>query len=167
MELVSQLVIDLVAHNPKATIKLYMTGVFFFALGYTGSNWTALGQVRKGGHTPKELKEVRVAIRLGTTHASSSRSSPAQLLSATHLSQSFHSDAASLTSQLTLAKRSILGSMLPESMICVLANRGPVAFAEALMSNVDTPEVIWKYSMRAHLLDMLAQHLGDLAQVGG
>ena len=56
--------------------------------------------------------------------------------------------------------------MLPESMICVLANRGTVAFAEALMSNVDTPEVIWKYSMRAHLLDMLAQHLGDLAQVG-
>ena len=49
VELVSQLVIDLVAHNPKATIKLYMTGVFFFALGYTGSNWTALGQVRGAG----------------------------------------------------------------------------------------------------------------------
>jgi hypothetical protein len=32
-----QLVVELVRHNPKAMVKLYMTGIFFFILGYNGS----------------------------------------------------------------------------------------------------------------------------------
>ena len=125
---VAELLLDLVMHNPKATVKLYMTGVFFFALGYSGSNWAAL----------------------------------ARLMATTHLTQSFHSDAATLASETSLSKRSILGPMIPESLICVLENGGAAAFAEAFLSNLDTPDVIWKYSMRAHLLDMVSQHLGDL-----
>jgi hypothetical protein len=81
----------------------------------------------------------------------------ASLIKQCHLLQSFHSDAASLTAESTLSKRSILGPLLPESMICVLENRGPAAFGDTFMANVDTPEVIWKYSMRAHLLDMVTQ----------
>ena len=88
-------------------VKLYLTGVFFFALSYTGSNWDAL----------------------------------ADLLNECHLGQSFHSDAANLTSESTLGRKSILGSLLPESLVCVLANTGAKVFCETLLSNVDTPEV--------------------------
>ena len=52
--------------------------------------------------------------------------------------------------------------MLPESIICVLANRGPKVFANAFLSDVDNPEVIWKYAMRGQLIDMISQHLGEL-----
>jgi DnaJ homolog subfamily C member 13 len=124
----AELICDLVAYNPAATVKLYTTGVFFYALGYGGSNFEKL----------------------------------ARMLYITHLRQSFFSEAAALGRETTLARRSILGALLPESMICVLENRGAKAFAEAFMSNVDTPEVIWKYEMRAHLLDMIGQHLGEL-----
>jgi DnaJ homolog subfamily C member 13 len=128
IDLVSSLVSELVRHNPKAMIKLYTTGIFYFILGYSGSNFLGLSQ----------------------------------LLKTTHLQQSFHSDAASLASETSVARRSILGTMLPESLICVLENRGAQAFADTFLSNVDNPEVIWKYSMRGHLIDMVAQHLGDM-----
>jgi hypothetical protein len=125
---VAALLTELCTHNPKVMVKLYTTGIFFFLLGYAGSNWNALSG----------------------------------LLYLSHLSQSFHSDAASLASETSLAKRSILGTVLPESLICVLEAKGPTAFAEAFLSNLDTPDVIWKYSMRSHLLDMMVQHIGDL-----
>jgi DnaJ homolog subfamily C member 13 len=32
------------------------------------------------------------------------------------------------------------------------------------MDMTDTPEVIWKYTMRGHAVDMVASHLGDLRQ---
>jgi len=125
---VARLVLELVRFNPKAMVKLYSTGCYFFLLGYNGSNWAEISN----------------------------------LLGFTHLVQSFHTDVASLTSETSLARKSILGPMMPESLICVLENRGPAAFSEVFLANVDTPEVIWKYSMRAHLLEMIAQHLGDL-----
>ncbi len=125
---VAKIISELVRFNPSALVKLYLTGVFFFALSYTGSNWDAL----------------------------------AELLYDCHLGQSFHSDAANLTSESTLGRRSILGSILPESLVCVLANKGPKVFCETLLANVDTPEVIWKYSMRERLVDLVSQHLGDL-----
>ena len=125
---VAALLTELCTHNPKVMVKLYTSGVFFFVLGYSGSNWNAISG----------------------------------FLYLTHLSQSFHSDAASLASETSLSKRSILGAVIPESLICVLENKGPVVFAESFLSNLDTPDVIWKYSMRAHLLDMINQHIGDL-----
>jgi len=133
VDAVAQLLCELLVYNPKAMVKLYMTGVFYFALGYAGSNWGPL----------------------------------AGFLAATHTGQSFNSDAASLGVSAaegsgSLAKRSILGSLLPESLIAVLVHRGPGTFGAALLANVDSPEVIWKYSMRAHLLEMVSQHLGDL-----
>ncbi len=104
---VARIIIELVRFNPSAMVKLYLTGVFFFALAYTGSNWDSL----------------------------------ADLLHDTHLCQSFHSDAANLTAESTLGRKSILGSILPESLVCVLANSGAKAFSETLLSNVDNPEV--------------------------
>lgn len=87
----------------------------------------------------------------------------AQLIYETHLAQSIYIDATNLTGEAPLKSRSVLGPLFPESLICILENRGPKAFAEAFLSNADTPEVIWKYSMRSHLLEMVSQHLGDLA----
>ena len=51
---------------------------------------------------------------------------------------------------------------LPESLLYVLENYGAERFAEAFLGNVDTPEVIWKFEMRRHLVDMIGQHIGDL-----
>jgi len=127
-DLVCQLIYEVVSFNPRATVKLYTTGLFFFLLSYPGSNWD---------------------------HAAS-------LMHATHLRQSFFSEAASLGRETTLGRRSILGAMLPESIICVLANRGPGTFAQTFLSDVDNPEVIWKYAMRGQLIDMITQHLGEL-----
>lgn len=122
------LITELMRHNPRAMIKLYLTGVFFFILSYPGSNFLHL----------------------------------ATLLEATHLQQSFHADASTLRSETSVAKRSILGAMLPESLICVLANSGAESFVKTFLSSVDNPEVIWKFEMRAHVVDMINQHLGDL-----
>lgn len=86
VDMCAALITELVRFNPAAAIKLYLTGVFYFAMAYAGSNWKCL----------------------------------CRLLYDTHLRQSFHADAATLTSEAVISKRSILGTMLPESMICVL-----------------------------------------------
>lgn len=128
VDTVAQLIMCLVEHNPKAMVKLYLTGMFYFVLVYPGSNWGTLSE----------------------------------LLKATHLKQSFYHEASTLARESTLAKRSVLGTMLPESLLCVLADKPAPDFPRTFLFNVDTPAVIWKYSMRAHLLDMITQHLGDL-----
>ncbi len=116
-------------HNPKACAKLYLTGVFYFALGYTGSNF---------GELAKMLKE-------------------------THLRQHFKGDGRkTLTSDSSLSETSILASLLPECMLCIMENYGPERFAEVFLGNFNTPEVIWKYSMRTHLVKMIDQHVGNV-----
>jgi hypothetical protein len=41
-----------------------------------------------------------------------------------------------------------------ESLLYVLEWSGPYAFATAMISDSDTPEIIWKHKMRAeHLID--------------
>ena len=128
VDLVAELVMVLLEHNPKANVKLYLTGIFFFIMVYPRSNWDKM----------------------------------AQLLAATHLEQSFHHEASSIARENTLSKQSILGDMLPESLLHVLVNEGGVKFVHTFLSNVDNPEVIWKYGMRNHLVEMVTQHLGDL-----
>jgi DnaJ family protein C protein 13 len=87
-----------------------------------------------------------------------------KLFAAAHLKQDCMTDAATVGLEGTVGKRSILGALLPESLLCVLENYGPARFAEAFLSNSDTPEVIWKYAMRGYVVDMVNQHLGDLRQ---
>ncbi|KAI8565559.1 hypothetical protein RHMOL_Rhmol03G0269700 [Rhododendron molle] len=121
-----------VTRNPKAMIKLYSTGAFYFALAYPGSNLLSIGQ----------------------------------LFSLTHLHQAFHGgEEASVSSSLPLAKRSVLGGLLPESLLYVLERSGPSAFAAAMVSDSDTPEIIWTHKMRAeNLIRQVLQHLGDFPQ---
>ncbi|CAM8953322.1 unnamed protein product [Rhodiola kirilowii] len=90
----------------------------------------------------------------------------AQLFSATHVYQAFHGgEEASVWSSLPLAKRSVLGGLLPESLLYVLERSGPAAFAAAMVSESDTPEIIWTHKMRAeNLIRQVLQHLGDFPQ---
>ncbi|KAG9456503.1 hypothetical protein H6P81_001011 [Aristolochia fimbriata] len=122
----------IVTRNPKAMIRLYSTGAFYFALAYPGSNLLSI----------------------------------AQLFSVTHVHQAFHGgEEAALSSSLPLAKRSVLGGLLPESLLYVLERSGPSAFAAAMVSDSDTPEIIWTHKMRAeHLIRQVLQHLGDFPQ---
>ncbi|GFP82733.1 Dnaj homolog subfamily c grv2 [Phtheirospermum japonicum] len=121
-----------VTRNPKAMIRLYSTGSFYFALAYPGSNLLSI----------------------------------AQLFSVTHVYQAFHGgEEAAVSSSLPLAKRSVLGGLLPESLLYVLERSGPVSFAAAMISDSDTPEIIWTHKMRAeNLICQVLQHLGDFRQ---
>ena len=51
--------------------------------------------------------------------------------------------------------------MLPEGLLWMLVNYGPDKFTEVFVGNFDTPEVIWNFEMRKHLIEMIRQHLGD------
>jgi hypothetical protein len=123
------LLFKLCQHNEHAVSKLYLTGMFFFALCYTGSDFR---------HVSK-------------------------LLHATHLEQHFKSGyaAAADESELPMKDRSILGNLIPEGLLFMLTNYGVERFAEVFVGNADTPEVVWTYEMRKHLIDMIRQHLGD------
>lgn len=90
----------------------------------------------------------------------------AQLFSVTHVHQAFHGgEEATVSSSLPLAKRSVLGGLLPESLLYVLERSGPAAFAAGMVSDSDTPEIIWTHKMRAeNLICQVLQHLGDYPQ---
>ncbi|KAH7286770.1 hypothetical protein KP509_32G022100 [Ceratopteris richardii] len=100
------------------------------------------------------------------TYAGSNLLSTANLFATTHTHQAFHGGAeAALSSSLPLAKRSILGGLLPESLLYVLERSGPAAFAAAMVADSDTPEIIWTHKMRAErLIDQVLKHLGDFTQ---
>jgi DnaJ family protein C protein 13 len=87
----------------------------------------------------------------------------ARILNATHLTQHFRSGfaAAADNSELPIKERSVLGSMLPEGVLYILVNYGVEKFTEIFVENFDTPEVIWNFEMRKHLIEMIRQHLGD------
>ncbi|KAL4589683.1 hypothetical protein LXL04_002591 [Taraxacum kok-saghyz] len=132
VEVSAALIKAVVTRNPKAMMRLYSTGVFYFALAYPGSNLLTI----------------------------------AQLFSTTHVHQAFHGgEEAAVSSSLPLAKRSVLGGLLPESLLYVLERSGPTAFAAAMVSDSDTPEIIWTHKMRAdNLIHQVLQHLGDFPQ---
>lgn len=65
----------------------------------------------------------------------------------------------------SLAARSFLGGLLPESLLYVLTSSGPQAFAAAMVGDSDTPELVWTHRMRAQrLVPQMHQHLGELGQ---
>ncbi|XP_065848842.1 dnaJ homolog subfamily C GRV2 isoform X1 [Euphorbia lathyris] len=132
VEAAAALLKAIVTRNPKAMIRLYSTGAFYFALAYPGSNLSTI----------------------------------AQLFAGTHVHQAFHGgEEAAVSSSLPLAKRSVLGGLLPESLLYVLERSGPTAFSAAMVSDSDTPEIIWTHKMRAeNLIRQVLQHLGDFPQ---
>ena len=86
-----------------------------------------------------------------------------KLLDDCHLKQNFRSgfSAAANETEIPLKERSILGDLLPEGMIWVLVNYGAERFTDVFVGDFNTPEVIWNFSMRKHLVEMIQQHLGD------
>jgi DnaJ homolog subfamily C member 13 len=83
-----------------------------------------------------------------------------QLFAATHVHQAFHGgEEAAVSATLPLAKRSVLGGLLPESLLYVLERSGPALFAAAMVSDSDTPEIIWTHKMRAE--NLIRQVLPD------
>ncbi|CAI5466822.1 unnamed protein product [Closterium sp. Yama58-4] len=115
-----------------------------------------------------------VATRLYTTgvyffafaYAGSNFRTIASLCHATHTRQAYVSgiEAADMASQ-PLAKRSILGVLLPESLLYVLDRRGAAAFAAAVVADSDSPELIWTHAMRGSvLIPQILSHLGDFPQ---
>ena len=125
----STLIYKLCEHNERAVSKLYLTGVFFFALSYTGSDFQALSK----------------------------------LIDVTHLKQHFKSGyaAAASESEIPMKDRSIIGNLIPEGLLFLLTNYGFERFADVFVSSADTPEAIWTFDMRKHLIEMIKQHLGD------
>ena len=86
-----------------------------------------------------------------------------KLLHSTHMLQHFRSEGReTLLREGSLKQNSILGTMLPECMLCILQNYGPERFAEVFLGNFDTPEVIWTYDMRQRLIKATDQHLATL-----
>ena len=129
VDLAARLIHVTCLHNPRACSKLYLTGVFYFALGYTGSNFLEVSKMLKYTH-------------LRQHHKSEGRST--------------------LTNDAALSERSFMSSLLPECMLCIMENYGAERFAEVFLGNFNTPEVIWKYSMRTHLVKMVDQHVGNV-----
>lgn len=72
------------------------------------------------------------------------------ILQAFHLAASTAAGAAS--AGLPLAQRSILGGLLPESLLHMLEAYGPDQFAAALTGDSDSPELIWTHRMRSQRL---------------
>ncbi|KAL2651546.1 hypothetical protein R1flu_019674 [Riccia fluitans] len=99
-------------------------------------------------------------------YGGSNLKSVASLFADTHAHQAFHGGAeAAVSSSLPLAKRSVLGGLLPESLLYVLERSGPSAFAAAMVADSDTPEIIWTHKMRGErLIDQVFKHLGEFPQ---
>ncbi|CAB3992239.1 dnaJ homolog subfamily C member 13-like [Paramuricea clavata] len=125
VEKVSVLLNDILLDNPVIP-RLYLTGVFYFIMMYTGSNLLPIGK----------------------------------FLSETHMKQSFRSEQ---NQGGEISQRSILGSILPEAMICYLENHGCDKFSSIFLGEFDTPEAIWSSEMRRFMIGKIASHLADFS----
>lgn len=119
--------ISLIAEDNPIMPRLFLTGLYYFILMYTGSNLLPIGQ----------------------------------LLASTHGHQSFRGDETADAKKSHILKRSILGFLLPEAMICYLENYGPEKFAQIFLGEFDTPEAIWSSEMRRLLIEKIATHIAD------
>jgi len=89
----------------------------------------------------------------------------ASLFKATHLKQHFYgdSDRSGMTGK-TLSERSVLGSMLPESLLYMLESYGSERFAAAMVADTASPELVWTYEMRSNrLVSQIMAHIGDFS----
>ncbi|KAG6548512.1 hypothetical protein Mapa_010000 [Marchantia paleacea] len=121
-----------------------------------------------GTRNPKAMSRLynTGAFYFALAYGGSNLKSVASLFADTHAHQAFHGGAeAAVSSSLPLAKRSVLGGLLPESLLYVLERSGPTAFAAAMVADSDTPEIIWTHKMRGErLIDQVLKHLGEFPQ---
>ena len=132
VEKVSLLIYLIIQDNPILP-RLYLTGMFFFILMYTGSNVLPIGRFLQYTHNKQAFRNL---------------DDPQQQ------SQQTTSD---------IIQRSILGHLLPEAMICYLENHGYEKFSQIFLGEFDTPEAIWNNDMRRHMIEKIAGHLADFS----
>jgi DnaJ family protein C protein 13 len=98
-------------------------------------------------------------------YSGSNFTAASRFLKATHLAQAhWGTNIASVTGHLPLRQRSVLGDMLPESLLSILEEKGAQAFAETFTSDSDSPDIIWTHDMRQHLVQMMLQHLQGISE---
>lgn len=85
----------------------------------------------------------------------------ANLLHVSHLHQGYHDAGASVSRELPVHERSILGTMLPPALVNILHKHGPARFTTVFTGTFDTPEVIWHPQYRKHVVEMINTHIGD------
>lgn len=108
-----------------------------------------------GTRNPKAMSRLynTGAFYFALAYGGSNLKSVASLFADTHAHQAFHGGAeAAVSSSLPLAKRSVLGGLLPESLLYVLERKGPAAFASSMVEDSDNPEIIWTHKMRGERL---------------
>lgn len=109
--------------TPDLVRKLYLSGAFYFALSYQGSNFEGISR----------------------------------FLFATHLEQHFSEEA--LNSNTSIKRRSILGELLPESMLYVLQDSADKFRLAFIGADTDNPELIWTGEMRREMISAIQSHL--------
>lgn len=132
VEKVSLLVYLIIQDNPLIS-RVYLTGVFYFILMYTGSNVLPVSRFLEYTHNKQAFRNMQDEEQYENKSSSN----------------------------LEIIKRSILGNILPEAMICYLENHGFEKFSQIFLGEFDTPEVIWNSEMRRFMIEKLAGHLAD------
>lgn len=84
-----------------------------------------------------------------------------KFLKYTHTKQSYH--LSQNQSKNIISQKSILSSILPDSLICYLYNYDEQKFSEAYLGNYENPEIIWSNEMRTYMIGRIALHLADFS----
>jgi DnaJ family protein C protein 13 len=132
VEKVAFLLSNILQDNPILS-RIYMTGVFYFIVMYTGSNVIPISKFLEYTHNKQ-------AFRTANSDDENENKS---------------------STSLEIIKRSIMGNILPEAMICYLENHGHEKFSQIFLGEFDTPEVIWNSEMRRYMIEKVAGHLAD------
>eukprot|EP00127_Corallochytrium_limacisporum_P004390 Clim_evm24s159 gene=Clim_evmTU24s159 len=128
------LLLDKLMDDNPSMPTLYHTGVFFFALMYTGSNVLGLSEFLSQTHKSQTFRVSRAMYA--------------------------DDDDADTTSS-ELETHSILNFLLPKALVMYLDHHGPKRFAEAFLGDFDNPEVIWNHEMRRHMINRIALHISE------
>nr|XP_029517223.1 dnaJ homolog subfamily C member 13-like isoform X2 [Oncorhynchus nerka] len=155
--------------NPNLQ-RLYLTGIFFFIMMYTGSNVLPVARSDcwrdahgHACHTPTHT-HTHCALQIGLLCCAfwtlSRLVFSCRFLKYCHLKQAFKSEEAKGTD---IVQRSVLGPVMPEAMVCYLENYEAERFSEIFLGEFDTPEAIWSSEMRRMMIEKIATHLADFS----
>jgi hypothetical protein len=141
--------------HAAALHRLYTTGAFFFTLAYVGRDLQPIGELLRATHTEQHFQGAHAHLRMTAAIAVldwscnvtvSARTMPSfrvnrcSKLGQLHLALAGAQDAAA-RANLPLGEQSVLGTMLPESLLYQLDAYGAAAFAEQMVRQIDDPEV--------------------------
>ncbi|KAF5295196.1 hypothetical protein FQA39_LY13201 [Lamprigera yunnana] len=141
VEKVATLLCEIMQDNPEVS-KVYLTGVFFFILMYTGSNVLPIAKFLQLTHMKQAFKadDVRCYVYAIVNYGFYFQTSTSDIMN-----------------------KSILGQLLPEAMVNYLENHGAEKFAQIFLGEFDTPEAIWNAEMRRKLIEKVAAHIADFS----